>query len=78
MMRNKSVTVIGIRKKEYYSRLIQHENCNTKNIWEINKEATGNSPKQQVLPEFIGRGIVDSFDLYFTSVGPALAAKFDK
>lgn len=77
MLRNKSVAVIRIRKKEYYSRLIQHANGNTKKIWEIVKEVTGNTPKQQVLPQFIDRSIADNFNLYFTSVGPALAANFD-
>lgn len=64
------------RKKEYYAKLIEEAEGNTKRIWEIAKAAVGLDSDKRVLPDDITQDMVDRFNKYFADVGHALAAQF--
>lgn len=73
--RNKSVSLMRARKKEYFTRRIQGAAGNSKKMWEVVNEITRNSRKCSTLPSKLTKNTVDEFNTFFTSVGPDLAAK---
>lgn len=73
--RNKTVALMRTRKKEFYSSLITHASGNTKKIWNTLKEVIGHSQKVHLAPDNVTQITVETFNYYFTSVGPDLAAK---
>lgn len=73
--RNRSVIMLRKRKKEYYSTKIRQADGNTKMIWEIVNDAIGRRANKQVLPDLIEQNTADTFNDYFTNIGPLLAAQ---
>lgn len=73
--RNKSVSLMRARKKEYFARRIKAATGNSKEMWQIVNEATHNFKKRSVLPSNITEQTVEDFNTFFTKVGPDLASK---
>ncbi|KAH8027403.1 hypothetical protein HPB51_005241 [Rhipicephalus microplus] len=63
--RNKSVTLMRKRKKEYYATLIREARGNTKQIWVIAKSTVGLDSDKRVLRDDITQDTVDRFNKYW-------------
>ena len=60
-------------KKLYFSKLILKYKNNIKKTWQVIKEAIGKEKYTQHLPKKILESIAESFNKYFTQIGPKLA-----
>lgn len=61
------------RKREYYSSLIEQADGDRRKIWDIVNDAVGLKSKPQIQPDLVDQNTVNSFNDYFTNVGPELA-----
>ena len=60
-------------KKLHFSKLILKYKNNIKKTWQVIKEAIGKEKYKQHLPKKILESIAESFNKYFTQIGPKLA-----
>lgn len=74
--RNKSVAMLRKSKKEYLTRLITRNKGDTRQQWNIVKDATGLNQERRVTPSSISPQVANEFNNFFINVGLNLAKKF--
>ena len=80
--RNKLSNLIRISRKMHYSKQCEHNKNNKNGLWEVINDITGKNDKDHVSVFYNKneeltnpKDISDSFNTYFTNIGPNLASK---